>query len=69
MVTLKELISTNMNEKQYSVKYLSKKTGVSKTVIYGLVRGNYWQPYFSSIMPLLIELDVTMEELKKVNLR
>jgi len=69
MVTLKELITNKIQEKQYSVKYLSMKTGVSKTVIYGLLKGNYWQPYFSSIMPLLLELDVTMEELKKVNLR
>lgn len=69
MVTLKDLIISNMQKKQYSVKHLSKQTGVSKTVIYGLINGNYWQPYFSSIMPLLIELDVTMEEIKKVNLR
>ena len=62
MVTLKELIVSKLELKGYTVRCLSEKTGVSKTVIYELIKGNYWKPYFSSIMPLLIELDVTMEE-------
>lgn len=66
MATLRNTIIEKMSDKKFNVKTLSEKSGVSKTVIYGLLKGNYYQPYFTTIIKIFKVLEVTDDEMYRI---
>ncbi len=68
MVALGEFLKEKMTEKNISVLELSKRSGVSKTCIYGLFKYSYSQPYFSTVIRLARILDLSITDFDDVRI-